>query len=183
MALITSSFALVSTYARYIQIAVLVSLFVCVVAVWLPNIPLLVSYINSGATVIDKVRFLGSAFATLSTAHSLYSALGIIILSMLSGIQIALLAFYSHRVSGVFKGKKRHHASGYLAVIIGMMGVGCVACGSVILTSILATVGAGSLLVFLPFHGFEVSVIAILILLISIYILARKIKEPLMCKI
>lgn len=183
MAFVRSSLKLVFKHARYVQIAVVVSVFVCLLAVWLPNFSLLLSYTTSPATLFDKVRFLSSAFATLGTAHSLYSALVIVILSVLSGVQIALLVFYSKRINGAFKGKKRHHVSGYLAVIMGTMGVGCVACGSVILTSILATFGASGLLLLLPFQGFEVALVSIVILLISIYVLIQKINEPFVCNI
>jgi hypothetical protein len=59
--------------------------------------------------------------------------------------------------------------------------VGCAACGSVILTAILATIGVGGLLLALPFKGAELGIIALGILFWSNYYLAKKINDPLVC--
>ena len=59
--------------------------------------------------------------------------------------------------------------------------MGCAACGSVILTAFLGTIGAGGLLLLLPFHGAEFGIIGLLLLCASIRYLIKKIAEPLVC--
>jgi len=65
--------------------------------------------------------------------------------------------------------------------VSGIFGVGCAACGSVIVSSLLLLVGAGGVLTILPFHGAEFGVLGIIFLWFSIYQLSKRIDDPLVC--
>ena len=66
-------------------------------------------------------------------------------------------------------------------LLSGMFGVGCAACGSFILTPIITALGGGSLLAFLPNKGGEIGLIGAGLIGYSIYTLAKKIQEPIVC--
>ncbi len=73
-------------------------------------------------------------------------------------------------------------ATGFLGIASGVLGVGCAACGSFLLTS-LTLVGAGGVLTFLPLGGSEFGIIGVLLLATSVYMTAKQIKNPLVCRI
>ena len=64
-----------------------------------------------------------------------------------------------------------------------MLGVGCAACGSILLTTVLAWVGAGALIRLLPLQGEEFGIIGVILLAISIFLTAKQIDNPVVCKI
>jgi hypothetical protein len=121
-------------------------------------------------------------FGLLGTNLTTLSILALLVTSILFGVNLALLVFYI-RKSQVVKGKKRLHlvSLGSLTSII--LGVGCVACGSVILTALAATFGAGWLVSLLPLHGLEFLGLGMITLLVSIIYLIKKINDPLICAV
>lgn len=175
-------FKTVFSKARYTRLALLSAVVVFTLALWLPNFSFVMSYLTSSGSVWQKFQFIWSFYGSIQTNHTFYSATIAILIAALSGINIALLAYYTRRVKTAAKGFKRLHAGSYTGLIIGFLGVGCVACGSVILTAILATIGAGGLLLALPFKGAELGMIALGILIWSNYFLAKKINDPLVCR-
>jgi hypothetical protein len=166
---------------RAIALAIITAIVVFTVALWLPNSSLVVSYLTGSSTLLQKLHFIWSFYGAIETSHTVYSASVAFLVAILSGINIALLAHYTKRVKSATKGFKRVHSGSCLGLIVGFLGVGCAACGSVILTAILATIGAGGLLLALPFQGAEVGVLALLMLLTSNYFLIKNINDPLVC--
>ena len=81
------------------------------------------------------------------------------------------------------KRKMNNQIKGVIGIIVGFLGVGCASCGSLILSSIFGLSVTASFIGFLPFKGLELGILGIVILLISIYLVAKKIQDPLMCKI
>ncbi len=167
---------------RYTRLAILTAFLLFTLALWLPNFSFVLSYLTSGASVAQKLQFIWGFYGAIQTSHTLYSATVSVLIAIFSGINIALLAYYTRRVKTAAKGFKRVHAGSYLGLIVGFLGFGCVACGSVILAAALATIGAGGLLLVLPFQGAELGVLALLILLWSNYFLVKKISDPLVCR-
>lgn len=165
----------------YLFLALLTTWAFGTLALWLPNFSLVTSYLRSGVGVLQKLQFLWGFYGTLYTNHTLYSAGVTVFIALLSGINIALLVYYTKRVQRVTAAFRHVYATSYLGILAGFLGVGCVACGSVILTAVLATLGAGGLLLALPFNGAEVGMVALVILLASNYLLIKKIHEPFAC--
>lgn len=103
----------------------------------------------------------------------------ILLMALLFGLNAALISHYMRRQV------RLNRAAGVSAigVAVGLLGVGCAACGSVLLSSLLgfgATVGA---IGWLPMHGLEFTWLGILIVLGSMFSIARKIVEPEACAI
>lgn len=97
-------------------------------------------------------------------------------LALLTGVNVALIERYMRRQV------RLHRAAGASAigVLVGLLGVGCAACGSALFASILGTGGA---LATLPLRGQEFSWIGIVLVIISTFSLARKLVEPEACAI
>ena len=100
--------------------------------------------------------------------------------AVLFGINIALLTYYIRR-----RQEKTGNTKASLASLGGIvsagLGIGCAACGSVVLTSLLGMFGAGSLLLLLPLHGAEFGIVGLILLLVSIRYLIKRIQDPLVC--
>ncbi len=94
-----------------------------------------------------------------------------VVIAVLLGINLAMLSFYfkQRRAGAAAVG-----ASG-LGLAMSILGVGCAACGSVVLTSVLGYAAAAKFLGALPGRGLEFSVISLALLWLSIAMLSQKI--------
>lgn len=173
------TFCTVFKQPLYLLIASLVGVVVFSLAVWLPNFDLIKTVLLSQtASVLEKVMFALSLYGSIITNFTLESAIYTIFIATLFGVYISLLVYYV-RTRRVGNGLK----SGWLGIgglVSGFFGIGCAACGTVLLSSI-ATFGGASLLVFLPLGGRELGYLGVGLLLYAIYSLSKKIKEPLIC--
>lgn len=114
------------------------------------------------AIIVELYPFIGTAYTALQGTT-------LILTAALIGINmtVATYHFLEHGLS-VSQG------SGSLGgIILGTLGAGCAACGSAILAGLLSVAGASGLLLMLPFDGLEFSVLAIFVLLLSLYWLAN----------
>ena len=113
---------------------------------------------NRVKVLVYLYPFIGDAFSPVRSVVLLLSAI-------LFGINITLLLYHfrEHRFS-VGSG-----TGSVLGAIFGILGAGCAACGSVVLTGILSFVGAASILTLLPYDGLSFMIAALLVLLLSIY--------------
>ena len=170
-------------HLRYILGAGIVAFAVVSAAILLPNRVIIQQVLFSdSSTIASKVKFVLSMFGSLSTNFSLLTASYLVLVAIIFGINVALLTFYIRRRQEVSHTKRVHLASvgGFVSAVLG---IGCVACGSVILTAVFGLVGAGAIITFLPFHGLEFGVIGITLLLISTFYLVKKIQDPIVCPI
>jgi len=102
------------------------------------------------------------------------------VVAILFGINISLLTFYIRKRQVASKNKKVHLTSlgGFASAVLG---IGCAACGSIVLSALLSTFGAGTLIVMLPLHGLEFGLVGIILLLFSNRYLIKRIEDPLIC--
>jgi hypothetical protein len=103
-----------------------------------------------------------------------------VFLSALMGINVSLLVFFVRLRRAA--PPTLDLSSGVIGFVVGLLGLGCAACGSIFTSALFATVGAG-IFASLPFHGAELGVLASLLLLISIASLAHAINKPAVCPI
>ena len=78
---------------------------------------------------------------------------------------------------------KSSGAAGIGGLVSGVFGIGCAACGTFILTPLLALFGATGLFSLLPFGGEEFGFIGVGLLVYSIYAVTKKINSPMVCDI
>ncbi|MFA6307283.1 MAG: hypothetical protein WCS88_01155 [Patescibacteria group bacterium] len=103
----------------------------------------------------------------------------VIILSFLSAINIVMMIFYVKRRISL----EKNTGVGLMGMILGFLGVGCASCGSLVLSSIFGLAATTSFIGILPFGGLEFGILGVFMLLFSTYLIAKKIQNPLLCKI
>ncbi len=132
------------------------------------------------ATISEKIVFVGSLYGSILTNFSGFSAVTTITIAMLFGINFALLGFYISTVRSI-RGSISAGSSSLGGLISGLFGIGCAACGTFILSTVLTSFGATGLLMILPFRGEELSLIGIGLLTYSILIIGKKLQYPFIC--
>lgn len=168
---------------RYAAAMVAVTWCVATAAVWLPNLSLIVAVFQSSATVTQKLVFLGTLYQSISTNFSVVSATYTLLIAILFGLQISLLYFYIRRVKSTRVSLRGAGGAGVGGLLAGALGIGCAACGTFILTSLLTLVGAAGFVTLLPLHGQEFGFIGVALLGYSIWLLLRKIAAPDVCPV
>jgi len=103
----------------------------------------------------------------------------IFILSSLIAMEISVFIFYLKNRLII----KPETNFGILGLPLAFLGVGCSACGSLVLTSLIGLSTASVLIGFLPLAGLEFELLGIFILLASIYLIVLKISLINNCKI
>lgn len=127
---------------------------------------------NAGASGSVIFSFLGVVFSN----NTIVSLSGAVLVSLLTGIYVPLFIAYIKKF-----GWHKTRLSGLGGSILGMLGIGCVACGSTILVPLLSVLGLGGFLAGLPFRGEEFLFMGILILLMSLYYLLKNMNKPMVC--
>lgn len=177
-------FGIILTKPLYVFIAILTAWAVFTFAVLLPNIQLIgVVLFSDTASAIEKVNFLFSLYGSIGTNFTLVSGTSAVVIAVLFGINVTLLLYYIRRIRGVASSVRSTGVAGISGLISGVLGIGCAACGTFVLTSVLALIGAGGIVTYLPFKGVEFGFIGIGLLLYSTYSIIRKINSPLICRI
>lgn len=164
-----------------VVLAVLVSALVFVLAVWLPNIRLVAVIVSSSdVPFVSKIQLPVSLLGSIGTNFTPLSATYTVIIAILFGVYIAMITYFlKRRIKEVGQGGV---ATGFLGIMSGVLGVGCAACGSFLLTS-LTLVGAGGVLTLLPLGGSEFGIIGAILLALAVYMTAKKIIDPQICKV
>ena len=166
---------------RYGSTAIVVAFLVFTLAVWFPNLRLILDvFVSSTASVSSKLQFLFSLYGSIATNFTVASATYTILIAVLFGINVALIMYYikEKRILG-----RSSTALSLGGVVSGVFGIGCAACGTFLLTSFLALFGATSVLAFLPFGGEEFGFIGVGLLAYSVYVITKKIPEPVVCSV
>lgn len=165
----------------YIFLAGIVSFGFFVFAVWLPNLKLVTHIIASGSIAFGaKLTLLLNLLGSIETNFTLFSAIAMIVIAIFFGVNMALIIYFIKKKGAALGG------GGFLAsaggIGSGIIGIGCAACGSFVLSAILPVVGAVGVIALLPLKGKEFSILSIGLLFISIFMMSRKIIEPVVCK-
>lgn len=151
--------------------AALGALFVVLLTVALPNLKLL--GFTFGASEFSLGLKLRTAIEVLWNGRLAYTHPGgwvALPLAALFGLNAALVFHYMRDQVRV------NHAAGasVAGILIGLLGVGCAACGSVLLASLL---GVG-VIAALPFGGQEFAWLGLIIIAASTFSIAEKIADP-----
>ena len=155
-----------------------VSVAVIFIAVWLPNFSFLRHTVTTpDFTAGDRAAILLTSFGALKTNFLPLSRFTIIIVALLTGLNAAMFARYIRTRRAL----ERSAGVTAFGTFLGMLGVGCAACGSVIVTSLVGASATAALVGVLPFNGVEFGLLGIVALLYANRELAKKIRAPLAC--
>lgn len=168
---------------RYAFLAALVGFIVFSFAVLGTNLGLL-SQVLGGDTLSfgQKSSFLFSMYGTVLTNFTLVSAVSTFLIAVLFGVNIALLVYYIRRRQNQSP-KLTTGSAGFFGVVSGFFGIGCAACGSVIVSAVFGSALGGAMLALLPLHGAEFGVLGVILLLLSVRQLSRRINDPAVCPV
>ncbi len=168
--------------AKYLLVAVTAALGVFILATWLPNLGLVWQIAASASVPLaDKVKVLVALIGSIGTNFTVFSALATVAISVLFGTNLAMVMF--------FLGSRRQFigqgggAAGLGGLASGFFGIGCAACGTFVLGPVLSFSGASALIAFLPFGGQEFSMLGMGMLGFSLFLIAKKIRDPLACPV
>jgi len=168
--------------AGYVVLALVVAGMTLAVATLLPNMQLVTSVlVSSDMAAPTKFSLIASLLGSIATNFTGISAATTVAISLLFGMNVAMVAY-------VIAGKLKEVSNGALATgslgaLLGVLGLGCAACGSFLLLNFLAFFGAASLLALLPLRGVEFNLLALVLLVLAIVLAAKKIAQPSICKI
>ncbi len=167
----------------YGLLAIAVSSAAFAFATWYPNFGLMLrTIVSPNLPLVDRLLFPIGLLGTIGTSFSLLSAAYTIALVILLGISIAMVVFVFRRRTSTPQPRKGIVAT-LLGTMSGLLGIGCAACGSLLLAPLLATSGGVALLSALPLRGGEFGLLGVLLLMFSIYATAREIQTPMTCRI
>jgi hypothetical protein len=168
--------------ATYITLSLSISVVVFAFAVWFPNLSLIVKIMgHPGISFSQKLDLPISLLGSIATNFTLLSATYTIAIAILFGMNVAMLVFFlRRRIADV---RQTGIGTGFIGIASGVLGIGCAACGSFLLTSILSLFGVSGVLVYLPLAGGEFGILGVILLSVSIYLTAKKIQNPAVCKI
>lgn len=171
------SFKEVFRQPRYVALAFILGSVIGASIVWLSSYRLI--WFTLTSDIFDwpaRLKILWTALGVFATNFTLASQIMIVVVAMLSGVNIAMLIFYFKRAA-----MQRASGASALGLVIGTFGVGCSACGSVVLSSVFGVTTASALVSWLPFRGVEFGSLSLMLILGSIYIIAKKIHSPAAC--
>ena len=167
---------------EYLFLFLVSGLSIFVGAIAMRNLPILGQIFSTNSLSFEqKVYFILSFFSSVKSMFGLLGEVLLIIIALLFALNLTLLVFYIRKVKSVLKGNHHIHAVGIGGLVSGLLGIGCAACGSIVLSAILSAVGASGLLLLLPLHGSEFGILGVMLLVFSITVLVRKINQPLVC--
>lgn len=148
--------------------------------IWLPNVSF-ISFVfeNTNSSWGDKITFLFTLLGSIMANFTVLGAFTIVLTAFLFGIQIALTIYLLREQSLVMAGKSA--AASGAGMSIGLLGIGCSACGSIILTAVLPAIGTSSVLAFLPLGGAEFGLLGVLVIALSVFFTARYVMRPAVC--
>jgi len=168
------------TNPKYIILTILVSFLIFTFALWLPNLNLISAVLSTDAQILEKLNFMIGFYLSLTTNFTFLSGTMTIVISLLFGLNFSLLTYYIKQ-RRVQTNNLKVGASGLGGLVAGLLGIGCAACSSFLLTYVLGLFGLAALLTWLPFGGEELAFIGVLLLIYSIVLLNKKIDQPLVC--
>ncbi len=90
---------------------------------------------------------------------------------------LALASVYMTLVLSSFTERTKHVRLGSAIGVLTLLGLGCASCGALILTSLLSFFGAAGILTILPLHGGEFQILAFVLVLVSLHIFVKKMRE------
>lgn len=165
---------------KYLLLTLIIAVVVIAFAAWLPNLHLITKTMSSTTmTLWEKTNLITSLLGSLQTNFTTLSLFTTVSIAILTGIQSSLFVYY---LKQSFRAQKEIGIS-FVGISLSLIGVGCVSCGSVVLTSLIGLSFTTAIITYLPFRGQEFGFIGIAIMLVAINLVLKKIKQPYSCKL
>ena len=166
----------------YLGLAAAIALAAFVATLWLPNYKLIGAVFATPDVTLDiKLQLLASLLGGLATNFDAVAAFSAVTVPLLFGVDIAMIVYFLREKRARLP--RGEIAAGVGGAAGGAVAAGCAACGSFLLITILSFFGASGALALLPLRGGELGLLSIALLLLSIFLIARKIAAPVVCEL
>ena len=133
------------------------------------NIDLFLNVVVSGNLPLNaRLSVLVGLYPIIGTAFTLMESVVLLAVAVLFGVNLSMLTYQlrENRVS------VRDGSGSVAGMVLGVLGAGCAACGTAVLAGVLSLVGAAGVTTLLPLEGMEFSLLALVLLVLSVYWLA-----------
>lgn len=150
----------------------------CFALIWVANLALLRYLIASHTyTLGEKIHVFFTSIGNLGTNYTGAQLLIYGLLVILSALYMPMFVYHIRKqVQGA-----RTEAAGIVGIVISVFGIGCSACGSILISSLIGVTATASFIGLLPFGGYEIGMLACVLLLVSLFSLSKKIAFPGVC--
>jgi len=175
-----AAFGQVFAHPPYLALAGVLAILTFLLAVWFPNLGLIGEvFSGSNAPLAAKLGIALSLLGGIGTNFSLLSAGYTIAIAVLFGITAAMIAYLLKQRRVAAAGQNIAIGSG--GVASGVLGIGCAACGSLILGAVLPSLGAAGAVAALPLKGEEFGILSVVLLFVSLLLVSKNIAESVAC--
>ena len=176
------AFGQVFAYPSYIALAGALAILAFLLAVWFPNLGLIAQvFSESNAPLAATLGIALSLLGGIGTNFSLLSAGYTIAIAVFFGLTTAMIGYLVKQRRIAAAGQSIAIGSG--AAVSGVLGVGCAACGSLVLGVVLPSLGAAGALAALPLNGEEFGILSVALLFVSLLLISKSIAESIACPI
>ncbi|MHB1176663.1 MAG: hypothetical protein ACYCZJ_16250 [Sulfuriferula sp.] len=166
----------------YLGLALAIALAAFVATLWFPNYKLIGAvFAMPDVALSAKLQLLASLLGGIATNFGVLAAFSATAIPLLFGVDIAMIVYFLRQKRARLP--RGEIAAGVGGAASGAVAAGCAACGSFLLATILSFFGASGALALLPLQGEEIGLLSIALMLLSIFLIARKIVAPVVCEI
>lgn len=133
------------------------------------NLPLVGDVVVGGSLPVgNRLAVLAGLYPFVGTSFGVAAGVGVLVVSSLLGVDLAMVAYHvrEHGLS------LQSGGGSAVGAFLGLLGAGCAACGPAVLTGLLSLVGATGALTLMPLEGLELTALAAVALLLSMFWLA-----------
>jgi len=158
---IKRAFSMVFAEKKYYLVTIITALAIISFLNFAINFGFIVNTITSDYALMEKIGILISLFGGIISTNTELTLFSLLIVGILAGVNTSFI-IYKYNIEKKFQ--KRTGFMGAAGTIAGIFAGGCASCA----LSIAALLGVTGGLTFLPFQGFELTIIGIVILVVSL---------------
>ena len=167
--LIVRTVRLVVAIPAYAVLTVLASVVGLSLFVLSQNVNLVRNVVLNGALPLDaRLTVLVNLYPFVGTAFRPLVGVLLVVAGALTGVNFAMLTYHLKRERVSLKSG----SGSVFGMVLGTLGAGCAACGSALIAGVFSLFGATGALTLLPLEGAEFTLLALVLLVFSIYWLA-----------
>lgn len=170
--------ALVRLFDRHPWYWVLALMFMFVfyeIVFWSLNIGLAHYLISTGdMTLGEKLAMIPSSFTNLLRWPVSWTGIALFLVALLQGVSFAALLYLLRSERRAAKQYRKELAGTGVVGFIAFLGLGCIPCGTSLVTPLLTFFFASSVAVFEPYVATSATVLALLLSLLTLYLTGKK---------
>ncbi len=160
---------------KFIISTLTIAIIYVAITIYLMNVSLLKSTLLGSFTLSYKFNLLIALLGGIWTAMSRFGLSMLVLAALLTGANLTLIV---QRITSLNSSGKLHFMAGGSS-LLGFIGSGCAACG----LPVLALLGLSGSVIYLPYRGQEILILAVGLLILSFYLMIKSDAKEKICKI